>query len=284
MFVLGVRPLDEPALDDEPWLNRLRKGSLLHEIYERFMRGLGRAPAAEDSARLERVVEEVLEEESERIAPPSPVVRAAARRELLQNASIFLEAEIERAERHAPERFEFGFGFPSHRREQQDVERPAALSVGEKTLLLRGRIDRVDRNRETGALAAWDYKTGSASSYDEDKPLQDGKTLQWALYAYALESLLGERVEESGYFFANVKEMGSRISANPDRHRSEVERVLRQLGALAESGSFPMTPNLTDVNDWKWAGYDRLTSDLRERKHELKEKDYPADRPKPPSF
>jgi len=211
-YVLGVRPLDEPALDDEPWLNRLRKGTLLHDIYETFLRRLGRAPGADDASLLESVVEEVLEDEAEKVAPPSPVVKKAARRELLQNAMLFLRAEIERGDEYTPERFELGFGFPPHRREPQDWEGAASLSVGEHTLRLRGRVDRVDRQRETGALAAWDYKTGTASAYDDEDPLQDGKTLQWALYAYALESLLGDPVEESGYFFATVKEMGNRAS------------------------------------------------------------------------
>jgi RecB family exonuclease len=283
-YVLGVRPLDEPALDEEPWLNRLRKGTLLHDIYERFMRELGRAPNPDDAPLMEKVVDQVLEKETEAFAPPSQVVKAAARRELMQNAMLFLRSESLRAGDYDPEKFEWGFGFPPRRQKTQDEERAAPLSVGDKTLLLRGRIDRVDRRRDTGALAAWDYKTGSASSYDEEEPLQDGKTLQWALYAYALESLLDETVEESGYFFANVEEMGSRISADPNRYRTEVERIIEQLNALAESGSFPVTPHLKDVNAWKWGGYDRLVGDLQGRRKELKEKDYPDDRPTPPSF
>lgn len=284
-YVLGIRPLDEPALDDEPWLNNLRKGSLLHEIYERFMRGLeGAAPTTEHISRLRSVVNEVLEEEADAFAPPSPVVKETARRELYQNAVLFLRSEIDRSAEFASEYFELGFGFPPHRREQNDIEEAAHLAVGEEVLRLRGRIDRVDRHRETGHLVTWDYKTGRASSYDEEDPLQDGKTLQWALYAYALESLLDEEVEESGYFFANIKEVGTRVSAAPERYRSEVEELLRRLGALTETGSFPVTPDLPDVNAWKWGGYDRLVGDLRERKKVLKDKAYPEDRPKPPSF
>ncbi len=292
-YVLGARPLEEPALDDEPWLNRLRKGTLLHEIYERFMRRLdedGEVPTPDDDSRIDDIVDEVLEEETEAFAPPSPVIEESARRELRQNAAVFLQSEIERSGEYTAERFELGFGFPPHRREDQDIEQAARLSVADRVLPLRGRVDRIDRNPATGGLAAWDYKTGSASSYDEEDPLQDGKTLQWALYAYALESLPDEElqldgpVEESGYFFANTKEVGARISAHPAQHREEAEKILQQLGELVESGSFPVTPDLKDANDWKWGGYDRLVSDLGSRKKELKDKDYPADRPEPPSF
>ena len=284
-YVLNVRPLEEPALDDEPWLNHRRKGTLLHRVYERFMRGLGgEAPTLEDADRMRDVVDAVLEEEVEQVAPPSSVVRAAARRELRQHAALFLRAEAERGDAYRPEAFELGFGLPPRRRQEGDYDEGARLSVGDRTLLLRGRIDRVDRNRETGDLVTWDYKTGGTSGYDDGDPIQDGKTLQWALYAYALEALSGETVEQSGYFFANIAEMGTRIAAPPGPHRAEVDRLLDRLGALAESGTFPMTPHLHRVNDWKWDDYDRLVADPRRRRDELRAKDYPEDRPEPPSF
>jgi len=284
-YVLGVRPLEEPAIDDEPWLNHRRKGTLLHRIYERFMQGLdGRPPAPDDADRMRAVVDAVLEEEIEREAPPSEVVEAAARRELRRHARLFLRAEIERGPDYRPEHFELGFGFPPHRRQDDDVPEGARLSVGDRTLLLRGRIDRVDRNRTTDRLVAWDYKTGSTAAYDASDPLQDGKTLQWALYAYALEAVTGDTVEASGYFFANETEVGTRIAADPAAYRAEVEQILERLEALAESGTFPMTPALRDVNAWTWGGYDRLVPDLRRRRAELREKTYPEDRPAPPSF
>jgi len=284
-YVLGVRPLDEPAIDDEPWMNHRRRGTLLHRIYERFMRDLeGRAPTPDDADRLRAVVDAVLAEEIEQEAPPSAVVEAAARRELRRHARLFLRAEIDRGPDYRPEHFELGFGFPPHRRQDGDYPEGARLSVGDRTLLLRGRIDRVDRNRSTDGLVAWDYKTGSTAAYDASDPLQDGKTLQWALYAYALEALTGASVEASGYFFANENEVGTRLAADPAAYRADVEALLERLGALAERGTFPMTPDLRDVNAWTWGGYDRLVPDVRRRRAELREKAYPDDQPAPPSF
>ncbi|PQJ35938.1 hypothetical protein BSZ35_16195 [Salinibacter sp. 10B] len=284
-YVLGVRSLDEPAINDDPWFNPLRKGTLLHAIYEQFMEDLkGEPPSAEDLGDLMEIVEEKLEKEMEESAAPSEVAKQSALRALRRNAKLFLRAEIEHGENYAPDGFEWGFGFPPHRREDQDHDTPARLTVDDRSLQLRGRIDRVDRNRETGNLVAWDYKTGGTSSYDESDPLQDGKTLQWALYAYALEALWGETVEASGYFFATAAEVGRRMTASPDAHRTAVNRLLSRLGALAESGTFPVAPHLPDVTDWKWNGYDRIVKDLRERRRELKGKAYPEDRPEPPSF
>jgi RecB family exonuclease len=284
-YVLGVRALDEPAIDDDPWFNPLRKGTLLHAIYEQFMKDLkGEPPTAEDLGDLMDIVEEKLEKEVEESAAPSEVVKQSARRELRRNAKLFLRAEMEHGADYAPDGFEWGFGFPPHRRKDQDEEAPARLTVNNRTIRLRGRIDRVDRNRESSDLVAWDYKTGGTSSYDENDPLQDGKTLQWALYAYALEALRGETVEASGYFFATAAEVGRRMSASPAAHRAAVNRLLSRLGALAESGTFPVAPHLPDVTDWKWNGYDRIVHDLRERRRELQAKAYPEDRPEPPSF
>ena len=285
-YVLGVRPLSEPALDDEPWLSPLRKGSVLHRIYDRFTTArMDAAPTLDDAAFLRQIVDEVLAEEVERFAPPAPFVEAEARAELQRHATIFLKTEVEHAATYAPEGTEVGFGFPPARRHPGDFDAPAVLPLEAGPLRLRGRLDRLDRHRDTGTLAVWDFKTGSASPYDDpDDPLQGGKALQWALYAYAVEALTGEAVEASGYAFAHAGELGRRLTFDPAAHRPAAEAVLGALADLARTGSFPMTPDLAKARGWKWGGYDRLVHDLRARGRELKAKHYPDDRPKPPSF
>ncbi len=283
-YVLGVRPLDEPALDDEPWLNSLRKGTLLHAIYERFVQGLdGRVPDASDEPALLALVDTVLEEEAQSFEPPSEMVKEAARHELARNAQVFFRAERMRDPDVISAYFELGFGVSERENNQFD---PAPMPLNGDMLLLQGKIDRVDRHASTGALTIWDYKTGKAGSYDESDPLQKGKTLQWALYAYAMEALTGETVEHSGYFFANTTEVGARIQFDPAPHRAEAAQILDALRHLTKTGTFPVTPRLKDVNGWMWNGYDRLVQDLDTRRREIrpKAKAYPEDRPKPPSF
>ncbi|NBC85595.1 MAG: PD-(D/E)XK nuclease family protein [Bacteroidetes bacterium] len=283
-YVLGVEPLEEPALDDEPWLNSLRKGSLLHTVYERFVRDLdGRVPEAADADRLLEIVDDALEEESERFEPSSEMVLASARRELIQNVRVFFRAEMQRDRSVVPEDFELGFGMEGQENNAHPV---AELSVGDHTLAIRGTIDRLDRHNETGALSIWDYKTGRAASYDESDPLQNGKTLQWALYAYALEALTSETVERAGYFFANTTEVGARIGFSPADHRTEAETILTRLRDLTRTGTFPVAPHLEGVTAWKWNGYDRLVKDLATRRKEVRPKarNYPGDRPLPPTF
>lgn len=281
-YVLGVEPLEEPALDDEPWLTPLRRGSILHRTFERFMRELDRAPTLDDADRLRAILEDEFDAEAQLVAPRSQVEREAAKRRLRQDIRVFLQAEVAHTKHFTPLAFEHGFGMGPRRRQAGD-DAAARLSVGAETLLLRGRIDRVDRGPE-GALALWDYKTGRAGRYEEDDPLQDGTHLQWALYAYALEQLWDEPVERSGYFFPTAEELGTRISFRPAQYRSAVEAVLERLGAMARSGSFPMTPDVTKASAWRFRGYDRLVHDLRSRRRELKRKHYPDDRPVPLFF
>ncbi|MFO8098054.1 MAG: PD-(D/E)XK nuclease family protein [Salinibacter sp.] len=279
-YVLGVDPLEEPALDDAPWLTPLRRGSILHATFERFLRGRDAPPERDDEEQLVAILDEELEAEIERVAPRSQVEREAARRRLQQDARVFFRVECQRSPAVEPVELELGFGMGPRRRTPQD-EGLVHLPLGALTLPLRGRIDRVDREPD-GTLTIWDYKTGSASRYDEDDPLQDGAHLQWALYAYALETLREAPVERSGYFFPTAKEMGTRISFRPAAYRDAVERLVERLDDMARSGSFPMTPDAPKTSAWRYQGYDRLVHDLRGRARTLKGKTYPDARPEPP--
>lgn len=283
-YVLGVRPLDEPALDDEPWLNRQRRGTLLHRTFADFMASIDGGTVSEAHAEeLYAILDEALQDEVARHAPPSAVVERAARRQLRRDARLFLHAEIEHTAQHDPLHHEIGFGFGPGRRQEGDLE-AAEISIDDDAVLpLRGRIDRVDR-RADGTLAIWDYKTGSTKDFDASDPLKQGAKLQWAVYAYALETLVGERVSRSGYFFTSVEAMGERLAFAPDAHRPAARALIRSLARMARAGCFPMNPRARYIGRWGWAGYQRIVGDLVARSRELAAKDYPPDRPPPPFF
>lgn len=287
-YVLGVDPREEPALDDEPWMNRLKHGDILHRTFERFMTELdGAAPSPLDQEALRKILQDEVDTYASRYAPPSQVVREGAMRRLWKDALVFLRAEAERAGTYQALAHEVGFGFGPHRRKEGDYgDVTLAVDTGgdEQALRLRGRIDRVDRlteGRGAGELAIWDYKTGSSRSYDDDEPLQDGATLQWALYAYALEALQDEPVAQSGYFFTSIGEMGARLVFPPAAYREKVDAILTDLATLARTGTFPMSPDAHRTNPWKYRGYARLFPNLRDRTRDLKAKSIPEDRPVP---
>jgi len=276
-YVLDVDPLDEPALDDVAWLDARGRGGVLHQTFRRFMSELDRRPTLGDESQLQDVFETVLEDRRAELPPPSEVVFASTRRQLWNNALLFLRLEAARTDDHTPHAFELGFGLPPHRREEDDHEEAPTLQLGSVSFALRGRIDRVDRLPK-GTFSVWDYKTGSSRSYDETDLLGDFH-LQWALYAYALEELMEARVETAGYFFTSTDEMGKRVAAAPSQHREAVSTVLQQIEESIEAGSFP----LTNADALRY-NYDRLFHDYGERRKQLTAKTWPDDRPAPPTL
>jgi len=275
--VLGVEPLDEPALDDVAWLDARGRGAVLHDTFKRFMAQLGRQPTLDDAPLLERVFTDVLSEKRDELPPPSEVVFAATRRQLWNDARLFLRAEAARNDDHTPHDFEKGFGYPPHRRSESDYPDPAMLQLGLHTFTLRGRIDRIDRQAD-GAFRIWDYKTGSSRSYDDTDLLSDFH-LQWALYAYAYENLEDVTVSTAGYFFTSTDEMGKRVSASPTARRTDVAQVVEQVSDGIAGGAFP----LTDADALRYS-FTALFQNYNERQKQLNAKEWPDDRPPPPSL
>lgn len=275
--VLDVEPLDEPALDDVAWLDARGRGAVLHNTFRRFMSDLDRRPILDDEDRLLDVFETVLDEQRKERPPPSEVVFASTRRQLWNDARLFLRTEAHRTDEHTPHAFELSFGFPLHRQNEGDHPDAPTLQLGPISFALRGRIDRVDQ-RPDGSFGVWDYKTGSSRRYDETDLLGD-LHLQWALYAYALEALTDTPVDTAGYFFTSTDEMGKRIAAAPDAHRKAVSRILQQIEESIEAGAFPVTKA-----DALRYDYDRLFHDYGERSKQLTAKTWPNDRPSPPTL
>ena len=273
-YVLGIRPLDEPALEDEAWLGAGRRGTILHDTFERFMRDhadLLHTEAAEE--RLEQILRDRLDEAARALAPPSAFVEASTLRQLRADAHVFLQAERANEGDGTPHRFEFSFGMSSYRQRDGDVSERAEIALGGgEALYLRGKVDRIDRHPD-GTLSIWDYKTGRAKDFNEANPLQGGKKMQWALYSYAVEELLGATVREAGYFFTSTKEMGRRLAFRPRARREKAHQILEQLSSLTKSGTFPMIEKPHKQNNWKYRGFERLYPDLKARSDELGDKE-----------
>ncbi len=269
-YVLGIEPREEPALEDEPWLNPRRKGIILHRSFSRFMDERKGPLEAEDRSDLIEVLEAVAAEEARRVYPGTDATFEEALRELKTCARLFFQSELRRSGQASPELHEWGFGYGEQHRQEGDAG-DTDLDLDAGSLPVRGRIDRVDR-LGSGMLAIWDYKTGSQSSFSRSEPLKRGQKIQWALYALVLEQDRGEEVAESGYFFTSEKEMGTRLSFSMDEtNRSNTNEVVSQLASLARSGSFPISPKADDNSPWRWGDWDHLFRDLEERVDSLHE-------------
>ncbi|MBT6145972.1 MAG: hypothetical protein HOH74_11115, partial [Gemmatimonadetes bacterium] len=238
-YGLGLAPPEEPELDPRRWLQPMEMGSLLHGLFLDFMQQLqGARPSAAHETQLQEMATTAIEAECRRI----PVTLTAAYRtdcrRIERAAHIFLHAEAQRLAADpalCPVAFELDFGF------DESIEIRLSHEV---SFRLRGRIDRVDAVRDasgqTVAYEIWDYKTGSTYNYDSRELAQGGRTLQWALYAYALPHLRADdgHVRLSGYFFASDRGSGQRFSdAPPARH--ELAATLQPLFDMARQGFFP---------------------------------------------
>jgi len=249
-YILKVEEPEEIIYDPDRWLNPLDRGSLLHEVFERFMRELrekGEHPdVSRHGGRIESLGEEVILRYRELIPPPSESVFEKERNRFRRAFHIFLRVEAARDASLEPVFFEVRFGMKGS---GEGTEKPALIrAAGGRSLRLRGRIDRVDR---TGphCYRVTDYKTGRAAAYDGFEYFDGGRKLQHALYREAARHILMAtgrdscpRIVESGYAFLSEKGDG-RERMLGEIPEDSLEGLLGELMDLLERGWFPVFPD-----------------------------------------
>ncbi len=175
------------AVELEPDAEALVRGGVAHRVLETT---LGALAAQTGSARLaphnlalaRRLLATALHEHG---APSSlstfPERQAAAQRRLLADLERYLEHAAASPAPYEPAHLELSFGF-------EDEALPA-MDLGDG-IRVRGRVDRVDRDRDGHALV-WDYKGKRAP---EAGAWLTGHSFQMAVYMRAVEQLLDVRV------------------------------------------------------------------------------------------
>ena len=247
--ILKVRPLEEITITEDTWLDGMQRGSLLHKLFEQFMREITvnkeKPTVVKHTARIKSLLDEIIQEYREKIPPPSEAIFAQEKKILHKASDIFLKTEEDRSEKYSPAFFEFAFG-------SQDAEpgfrEPVKIPLGTgQSFNLSGRIDRIDRITER-EYAVIDYKTGSAYGYKNNICLNKGKTIQHALYAIAAEKLVRniEKDEKlsvtlSGYLFPTEKESG-RLEMYA-RNDTELMQLLDLLFEIIRRGIFIPSPD-----------------------------------------
>jgi RecB family exonuclease len=259
--ILGIPVLEERRPGQ--WMTPLENGSLVHDALSTFNHEVMEGAAAPtDTGRLESLLVGAFKAFRKANEPPSEYVWRARMRELARIAQVVT----------APERevvtAELGFGMMPWRAEgDQDHTGDFRLALGDTSILLRGRIDVVERTPR--GLVITDYKTGRSDDYNEKDLLDSGKRLQWVLYAYAYEDMRGEAVDESGYLFVSGDTAGRTTYGRPPS-RDEIGELLGGYLNLAKQGSFgaSVDPN----NHCKWCDFRRVCGDLRSRRGEIQAK------------
>ncbi len=264
--LLGIELPEDVALEPGRWLDPLERGRLLHEFYRRFLSRLKAAKERRDPAKHSQLagtlLDEVIAEWRKLVPPPSEAVFEAERSVLHRSLGVFLKEEdhVPAPGPGVPENFELSFGLKDDAGGSSPEPVEVALPGG-KCLLLRGRIDRIDRLAQPGAWAVWDYKTGKAKDYRSAGYTAGGSQLQHVLYACAAEQILrrlGEknpRVVVSGYLFPTERSEGNVCVPRDARRRGEGLAVVNDLLDAMASGIFLATGDGCRYCDWAAACY-----------------------------
>ena len=191
-YVLGVRKPETLEYDPSCWLDPLNWGTLVHEVLFEFMKELqkrGESPQKEKHRTLIRdIALKLIQSFKKKIPPPSEDVFLLQKKELIEALDIFLEVESKRDKNIQPILFEVDFG--TDRDKGDGTDKPILIEITPKlSILLKGRIDRIDRVGE-GLYRVIDYKSGGYSTYERTKYFGRGRILQHALYSLAAPSIL----------------------------------------------------------------------------------------------
>jgi ATP-dependent helicase/nuclease subunit B len=244
--ILRVSPVEAP--EETLRISALERGNLVHAVLEQFIEEhLARPPAADEPwgathrARLVEIAEAACAEAEASGITGFGLLWGQDRDEILADLAEFLvQDSIRRAGQGlVPIGTELPFGL--------DGRPPVEVELGDgRTLRLRGKADRVDRNDDR--LVVTDYKTGRSTSYPElagTDPTHGGRHLQLPVYALAARAAYGvpDLPVEAGYWFTSRRGQFGRKGLHVTD--AVLDRVVEALRAIVDgiaSGVFPQVP------------------------------------------
>lgn len=256
--LLRVEPVEDP--EDQLQISALVKGSLIHEILERFVRAvLPQGPATwndEHRSLLRKVAVDVCDAYEARSVVGRPLFWRRDRARILARLDRFLDEDHHRRHNLAPGSpyrsvaAELAFGMPGSELGPTEVSLPDG-----RTLHFRGSADRVDRT-DRGELLVIDYKTGGSASYkvlSEKNPDDRGRRLQLLVYGLAARAHddAAEAPVRAEYWFVNDREsltpIGYEISGEVV---AAVSETLTTITDGIAAGIFPAHPTESATDPW----------------------------------
>jgi RecB family exonuclease len=280
-YVLGIRPAKEP---DEDQADRAERGSAVHEVLERLVRGAideGKAPAEPWSQAEHAEAQRMLTGQADRMLadgkagrPASWAVHVATWRRQLRR--VLLADDAYRVAHGArPRDVEHAFG--------GDGQPPLVLDLPGGPVKLAGSIDRVDETRD-GEIVVIDYKTGKSKTYetfprsgqaagaaDAAADLTGrGMRLQLPLYALAArQDYGGSATPVSAYYWFVDEGEGRRGGPVGQLATDRFHDVVGVLADGIRDGAFPARPGAFDqfyrsFGNCSWCQFDRVCSKARD--------------------
>jgi hypothetical protein len=249
---LGVDAIESGERDRDIWLNPLLRGSLLHDLYAALLRRCRtdrrRAEASKDGTWLRDEGTRMLTALAIEMPPPSTEIRERETSLLLEDLSLFLEAEVALPVSRTPVGFEVAFGRADEGGAEPLAQAdPVVINIGGLSLRIAGRIDRIDQVGPS-AFEIIDYKTGGYFGPNWKGTFAGGTRLQHALYGLAAVELIRRRLDPNAtiagaeYYFSSAKG-GQERKRIPTPPVAAVAEVLSDLRQVIASGLFVHAPS-----------------------------------------
>jgi len=243
-YVLKLRPKEIVEFDRTRWLQASERGSLLHDVFGRYLEDVtnkGTKPVMHDKGRLIEIMETVIGENALSIPAPNMHVFTKECEEIRRDVEIFYLNEVGKTDQ--PCFFELELA--THDGEPMEIH----LSSGIR-FKLRGFVDRVDRIGPH-MYRIIDYKTGSTSKYKASEYFSGGTQLQHALYSIAVEQWLREKgidpeakITEVEYYFPTERGRGEKVMRTQNR-REDLAAIVAKLLESRDRGIYVPAKDLS---------------------------------------
>ena len=249
-YVLRLGTLDTP--EEIFSISALDRGTLGHEILERFMRESlqgGHLPAPgqpwgpDDHERLMRIAAQGFQNAETRGVTGKRLLWDMAKDAILSDLETFLEADslLRETSETVDVRVETLFGFAGDSTEVIDPD---------TGIRFRGMIDRMDISSDGKKVLVVDYKTGSADPYKglDDDPIDQGRRLQLGVYSLAARALFPEADSvAAAYWFSTNRGRFQFAPATPFNITDEpvAKRFREGVSSIVDGingGVFPANP------------------------------------------
>lgn len=279
--VLRVREVERPEATEA--LSAADRGSLVHEILERFFGQLGDITPGhrwtdDERKTLLAIARECCDAAEARGITGWAAIWRVERRRIERTVLALLDDDeaMRRELGVVPRALEWAFGI--------DGNPPVGVELGDgRCVAFRGRVDRLDASADGCRVVVFDYKTGSSWRYrglDRDAVL-GGRCLQLAVYAHAAEQYAPGGELHAYYWFVGRPGSSERVGYHFDDARRERARtVLRRMVDGIGDGVFPAVPQEgggrpagAGGSNCGWCPYEPICPPDRDRIWERKQHD-----------
>lgn len=251
-YVLRVEPLDEPESLDR--MDNLERGSLIHAVLERFLRGLGRDDPPSFARRPHHLalLREALDAEcaalEARGVTGRPLLWDLDRTQIFEDLERWYDRECTDRTGLKPGALEASFGISDAPADGVSRAEPLVVRAGGRELSFQGRIDRIDWDDGRTRFRVIDYKTGKRKAV---QGYSGGEKLQLPVYLLAAADMLGLPPEagHAEYFFATSGGGFRREGFTGDRlaaTRDQFDAVLSTIADGVAGGFFAPYPKNGD--------------------------------------